>query len=193
MYFGFLKTVDFNITIFLQKIISGSLATPFSLFSIIGSVEFATAILLLILLLFKKLNKLNILSLYAIFTLVEVAGKSFIRQIPPPIEFLKTDIHLFLPVSDAVPKEFFSYPSGHSSRTAFISGVLLLGIWNSRISKKQKYIWTFFVLAFDFIMFLSRVYLGEHWITDVIGGMLLGFSFAFLYPFLASKFNKIKV
>lgn len=186
------KASDLQATIKLQQIIPGSLTTPFSLFSILGSFEFAGLILLFILFLSPKLNKISVLFLFGISSMIELFGKSIISQKAPPIEFLKTDLHIFLPVS-SIPKEFFSYPSGHSGRTAFISGILLFAVWKSSMRKELKIIFAFLVLIFDLLMFVSRVYLGEHWGTDVVGGLLLGYSFALLYPFLASRFKKVRV
>lgn len=183
------RALDFQIIIKLQQIIPDFLTTPFSLFSIIGSAEIASVILLLFLLLLPRLNKISVLYLYSVFTVIELVGKSMIKQIAPPIEFLKTDLHIYLPVS-SIPKDFFSYPSGHSGRTAFTSGVLLILLWKSSMRKELKIIFAICILTFDFIMFVSRVYLGEHWTTDVVGGLILGFSFAFLSPYISLKLKK---
>ena len=54
--------------------------------------------------------------------------KSQIPQIAPPIELLRTNIHLGFP-SGALSGEHFAYPSGHLARTVFISAVLIFAIF----------------------------------------------------------------
>ena len=63
-----------------------------------------------------------------------------------------------------------SYPSGHvanAATVAVLAAVLLARWWVAAAG-----------VAFVLLMALSRTYLGAHWLTDTIGGALLGAAFA---------------
>lgn len=178
--FGFTSGIDLQTTVYLQNFLPSFVITPFSLFSIIGSAEIASVFMLTIWFLIPSLRKIHVLILYGLVTLIEIAGKTIIHQNPPPIEFLRTNLHLGFP-SGSVSGHLFSYPSGHSARAAFISGILIIAILISKkLTEQQKKLFIALILIFDAVMFVSRVYLGEHWTTDVVGGALLGFSIALI-------------
>lgn len=169
--------IDFDTTVKLQDRIADRVVDVFSIFSLLGTVEIASIILLIGLFLGFKLKKIFVLFFYALTGVIELLGKVVIEHTSPPILFLKTHTLLQFP-SSYIPHEFYSYPSGHSARTAFVSSVLLFALWNSKLTRGLKIAFAFCILIFDLVMFVSRVYLGEHWSTDVIGGALLGFSLA---------------
>ena len=78
----------------------------------------------------------------------------------------------------------FSFPSGHAATSALVAGALawlLAGVIRSRWAR------TVLVLgcaAWAVLVSLSRIYLGVHWISDVIGSWLL--AGAWLSALLAS-------
>ncbi|OGH11043.1 MAG: hypothetical protein A3B38_02540 [Candidatus Levybacteria bacterium RIFCSPLOWO2_01_FULL_36_13] len=177
--FNLLTKFDFDTTLILQKFIPQSIDTLFSAFSLIGNAEIAGLFLLLILLIFKKLNIIIVLLLFVLLHIPELFLKSNLSHSGPPIEFLRT-IKLFPIPQISIPGEYFSYPSGHSARTVFISIILFVLISRLKLSRNTKYLVYGAILTFDFTMLVSRVYLGEHWTSDVIGGSLLGAAFAFI-------------
>lgn len=172
--------LDFNTTVKIQDKLGETFVGPFSMFSLFGSVEIASIVLLLVLVASKRLKSIFVLFFYGLTGIIELLGKIIIEHNGPPILFLKTHLPLQFP-SSYIPHDFYSYPSGHSARTAFVSVILIFVILISKkLNPEMKRIFIGGVLFFDFIMFISRVYLGEHWLTDVVGGALLGISLALI-------------
>ncbi|OGT47454.1 MAG: hypothetical protein A3E83_01795 [Gammaproteobacteria bacterium RIFCSPHIGHO2_12_FULL_41_20] len=75
--------------------------------------------------------------------------------------------------------ETFSFPSGHTTlATAIYIGLALLIA--STCAPKRRWIMYFLGMLLVLIISLSRLYLGVHWFTDILGGWLLGIAILML-------------
>jgi membrane-associated phospholipid phosphatase len=176
-----LRSFDFDTTVRLQSKIPLRFDNFFSFLSVAGRFEYTGSILLIILAIYgvykKKIWAIIPLILFCLAHGVELVGKTILEQPGPPRMFLRTQftdfpgLHVFTEAS---------YPSGHSLRIVFLSIITGYIVFLTRIPNLIKYCLYAAFLGLVLVMLVSRVSLGEHWTTDVIGGSLLGTSFAFL-------------
>jgi membrane-associated phospholipid phosphatase len=170
---------DFNTTVRLQDNIPRRFDDPFSFLSDFGKFEVMTIVLLILILITRKIWSLVAVVGYGAMHVIELYGKYFVTHPPPPEFLIRTKKIVDFPQFHV--RADFSYPSGHAARAAFITVILgYMVISSKRLSDKQKYLLLSCLAVYDLVMFTSRVYLGEHWASDVIGGALLGGAFALL-------------
>lgn len=124
----------------------------------------------------KKIAVIIIISFLIIIPL-NIVFKNFFERNRPPVE--KQEIY--------VPeKTDFAYPSGHASIVA--AGAVILII----LYRREKELIFSIVLAIEAaLVCLSRIYVGDHYFLDVIGGALLGAGISFLTISLSKYIDPI--
>lgn len=84
----------------------------------------------------------------------------------------------------------YSFPSAHAMAAIFVYGfIAILILRMNDMGKKKRYSAAILSVAAFLLVGFSRVYLGVHYLSDVLGGYLIGW---FWLNFLVSFFNDIQ-
>ena len=185
------QQIDFDTTVKLQDHIPRKYDQIFSYFSLLGSAEVTVGgciLFALWALVRRKWLAIFGWSVIVPATLAEVFGKLVLFHPSPPVflhrSLLPTSLPSFYVHTD------FSYPSGHMTRTIFIITILLVLVAFSQKGGILKAFLIISLIALAAAMGLTRIYLGEHWISDVLGGSLLGGGSGFFASVLILKRQK---
>lgn len=97
--------------------------------------------------------------------LLTVAGKKLVGRARPPLQ-------------DSIPPHEYSasFPSGHSLNSLVIAGLLTYLVLAHVSSKVGRWLLILLVSVYVIAMGLSRVYLGHHWLSDVLMAWVVGIA-----------------
>ncbi|MBU3175432.1 phosphatase PAP2 family protein [Clostridium estertheticum] len=74
----------------------------------------------------------------------------------------------------------YSFPSGHSSISTAIGIVFIYFIIKRMKNKKIAYLISGFLLIYLILVGISRVYVGDHYPTDVLGGWVIAIIWSYI-------------
>ncbi len=104
------------------------------------------------------------------------------------IHFLKEGLEVVRPQAVMLPPDSFAFPSGHAGGAAAFWGLLATFIAQEMQPKERWKIYGLLALPVVLVG-LSRLYLGVHWLSDVLGGFLWGMVICALTRISYSPFN----
>lgn len=113
----------------------------------------------------------------ALYSVVAAAGTAVVVQL------IKQLVGRPRPEEIIVTSDYGSFPSGHSANAAALA--VVLGIVFAR-----AWVWALGAV-YTVAMMLSRTYLGAHWISDTVGGLLIGAGIAVIaWWLLAARIDR---
>jgi len=128
--------------------------------------------------LWRKQERLMVFGLWLALTLSE--GFTF---------FAKLFFHRPRPLFAAVAEHSFSFPSGHATTVVVLYGFFLYLFLRRAASRAAKISAIIGTVALIILVDFSRLYLGVHYLSDVLAGNVVGAAGLFLGTYMMRHLN----
>jgi undecaprenyl-diphosphatase len=158
------RIVDFDHSVIgaVQSLESPLLTRVMEFFTVVGSTQAVVVLcLLIIFFLYKVLHHRKELILF----IAVVAGSPLLNLLLKEIfQRARPDLHRLIEISG------YSFPSGHAMNSFTVYGILTFLLWRHIFNKAGRSLLLLFSAFVVFMIGISRIYLGVHYPSDVIGG-----------------------
>lgn len=153
----------------ISPLIKNNLTNNIKLLTYLGSGVVVIGITVFVIIFFKNKKYGLFLSIdLALITIIQIILKNiFTRSRPLDIGLIK--------------EKGYGFPSGHSLTSMAFYGLIIYLIYNSKLKRQEKIIYITLFSIFILIVGLSRIYLGVHFFTDVVGGFTFSICFLIIY------------
>ena len=192
--------VNFDTAVFntVASIRSDFMTTVFNIITTLANKYFTVIFVVLTIIFLQNKNKSN----YVVITKIEKSNNVLNRFMPWLIYGISVVVIsvLFIVIKAIFqrirPEDWFivietgySFPSGHTATATILYGVLNLLILNSTNKKWLRTLSWGISSILILLVGLSRIYLGVHYATDVLGGLFLGIFVLCICNILIKKLN----
>ena len=152
-------------------------ATPIAKFitNFGGAIFLVIATITLFIVIKNKKIGISILSNVAIVTVLNQLIKRILQR-PRPTEYR------------LIEETGFSFPSGHSMVSMAFYGYLIYLIYKYVKNKDLKWISIVLLSILICSIGISRIYLGVHYTSDVLGGFLISLSYLIVYTLIVNRY-----
>ena len=170
--------IDTNAYSFIvDNIMNDSLTPILKVITELGGVTFTVVAGVLIFIFCKKIRWFVTFDLVGV-TLINQLLKHIIRRPRPNILRL-------------VEESGYSFPSGHSMVSMTFYGIIIYLVYKNVNDKYLKWLLITLLSLLILAIGFSRIYVGVHYFTDVVGGFLLGLAYLVIYVNIYN--NKVKL
>ncbi len=140
-----------------------------------GAIFLIVVTIVLFILIKNKKIRLSIFSNLVIITILNQLLKRILQR-PRPTEYR------------IIEETGYSFPSGHSMISMAFYGYLIYLIYKYAKNKYIKWISIVLLSILIWAIGISRIYLGVHYTSDVLGGFLISISYLIIYICAVNKF-----
>lgn len=149
----------------------------YKVFTFFGSVAFVVSfciIALVIIIWTKDKRNIFIVASAAIATIINNIIKFIVRRERPLVRRL-------------VEEHSYSFPSGHTMGAVALYGIIIFFICKSKMSKAKKVLFSVLLGVLVLGIMVSRIYLGAHFASDILAGVLASLVFLIVFTHLMEK------
>lgn len=161
MLFGKTKLIDSSVYNFIISFRNGLLDNYFRLITKLGNVLCVIIILILFNLFFGEKKALPLYLCAGTSVLINQGVKALIKRDRPSVERL-------------IVQGGYSFPSGHAMISVCLYGYLVYFVSKNVKNKIFKLILEIVLIFLIISICISRIYVGVHYFSDIIAGVLLG-------------------